>query len=176
MQCFRLYKYRSIPGKRPCSAFQGVNVTASIQTYGNYIPGKCPCWPKSRVVFKRPWVLTCDTTVNFKKVKITSLYILLLCVLCRVKEIIGYSVDEIIAGNGNIGADLLHPAYSNILAPMKNYCESLLSLKFCTFGTYFLKLMWWYRNRLLWWREVYVGGWGDGRGMEREGKGGRGDL
>ena len=40
--------YRSVPGKRPlpgkhpCSSFQGVNVTASIQTYGNYIPGKRP--------------------------------------------------------------------------------------------------------------------------------------
>ena len=32
-----VYTYRSVPGKCPCTAFQGVNVTASIQTYGNYI-------------------------------------------------------------------------------------------------------------------------------------------
>ena len=38
--------YRSVPGKcplpgkRPCTTFQGVNVAASIQTYGRYIPGK----------------------------------------------------------------------------------------------------------------------------------------
>ena len=37
--------YRSVPGKRPlpgkhpCTAFQGVNVAASIQMYGRYIPG-----------------------------------------------------------------------------------------------------------------------------------------
>ena len=28
-------------------SFQGVNVAASIQTYGNYVPGKRPCGPKS---------------------------------------------------------------------------------------------------------------------------------
>ena len=61
--------YRSVPGKRPlpgkhpCAEFQGVTVAASIQTYGIYIPGKCPCGLKSRVMFKRPWVLTRDTTV-----------------------------------------------------------------------------------------------------------------
>ena len=39
---------RSVPdkhpllGKRPCTAFQGVYVAASIQTYGDYIPGKHP--------------------------------------------------------------------------------------------------------------------------------------
>ena len=65
----RLHIYRSVPGKRPlpnkrpCTAFQGVNVAASIQTYGKYVPGKCPCGPKSRCMFKRPWALTQDTTV-----------------------------------------------------------------------------------------------------------------
>ena len=56
---FEVY-YRSVPGKRPlpgkhpCTSFQGVNVAASIQTYGNYVPGK------------RPWALTRDTTVFAK--------------------------------------------------------------------------------------------------------------
>ena len=63
------YYYRSVPGKRPlpgkhpCTEFQGVTVAASIQTYGIYIPGKRPCGLKSQVMFKRPWALTWDTTV-----------------------------------------------------------------------------------------------------------------
>ena len=52
-----------LPGKHPCTTFQGVTVAASIQTYGILIPGKRPCGPKLRVIFKRPWVLTRDTTV-----------------------------------------------------------------------------------------------------------------
>ena len=31
---------RSVPGKRPCTSFQGVTVAASIRMYGNYILGK----------------------------------------------------------------------------------------------------------------------------------------
>ena len=54
---------RPLPGKRPCTAFQGVNVPAYIQTYGNYVPGKRPCRPKLRCMFKRPWALARDTTV-----------------------------------------------------------------------------------------------------------------
>ena len=56
--------YRSVPGKRPlpgkhpCAEFQGVTVATSIQTYGICIPGKRPCRPKSRVMFKCPWALT----------------------------------------------------------------------------------------------------------------------
>ena len=59
--------YRSIPGKRPLpgkhprTSFQGVNVADTIQIYGNYIPGKCPCGPKSGYMFKCPWALTRDT-------------------------------------------------------------------------------------------------------------------
>ena len=46
-------------GKCPCIKFQGANVAASIQTYAMYIPGKCPCEPKSQVMFsKHPWALT----------------------------------------------------------------------------------------------------------------------
>ena len=47
---------RPLPGKHPCTctSFQGVNVAASIQTHGNYVPGKRPCGPKSRCMFKRP--------------------------------------------------------------------------------------------------------------------------
>ena len=41
---------RPLPGKRPCTSFQGVNVAASMQTYGSYVPGKCPWGPKSRVI------------------------------------------------------------------------------------------------------------------------------
>ena len=75
MLVFQLYlhyesgKYHSVPGKHPlpgkrlCTEFQGVTAAASIQTYGIYIPGKRPCGPKSRVVFKRPWALTQDATV-----------------------------------------------------------------------------------------------------------------
>ena len=55
--------YRSVPGKRPCTSFQGVNVAASIQTYGNYVPGKHPCGTKSRCMLKCPWALTRDTMV-----------------------------------------------------------------------------------------------------------------
>ena len=55
---------RPLPGKRPCTPFQGVNVVASIQTYGILIPGKRLCGPKSLVMFKRPWALTQDTTVH----------------------------------------------------------------------------------------------------------------
>ena len=45
-------KYRSVsskcplPGKHPCTTFQGVNVVASIQMYRVYILGKHPCGPK----------------------------------------------------------------------------------------------------------------------------------
>ena len=66
-----IYIYHSVPGKRPlpgkrsCAEFQGVTVAASIQTYGIYIPGKRPCGPKSRVMFKRPWLLTRDTMVIY---------------------------------------------------------------------------------------------------------------
>ena len=49
--------------KRPCTSFQGATVSASTQTYGILIPGKRPCGPKLRVMFKRPWALTRDTTV-----------------------------------------------------------------------------------------------------------------
>ena len=44
--------YRSVPGKCPCTAFQGATIAASIQTYGILIPDKRPCRPKSRVMFK----------------------------------------------------------------------------------------------------------------------------
>ena len=33
---------RPLLGKRPSTTFQGVNVAASIQAYGNYVPGKRP--------------------------------------------------------------------------------------------------------------------------------------
>ena len=36
---------------------QGVNVAASIQMYGSYILGTCPCTPKSLSKFKCPWAL-----------------------------------------------------------------------------------------------------------------------
>ena len=39
--------YCSVPGKHPCTAFQGVYVAASIQAYGSYMPDKRPCGPKS---------------------------------------------------------------------------------------------------------------------------------
>ena len=52
------YIYHSVPGKRPCTAFQGATVAASIQTYGILIPDKRPCGPKSQVTFNRSWVLT----------------------------------------------------------------------------------------------------------------------
>ena len=64
--------YRSVPakpplpGKHPCTIFQGATVATSIQMYGILIPGKCLCRPKSQVVFERPWALTRDTTVIAK--------------------------------------------------------------------------------------------------------------
>ena len=50
--------YRSVLGMRPCTAYQGATVAASIQTYGILIPGKRPCGPKSQVMLKCPWALT----------------------------------------------------------------------------------------------------------------------
>ena len=50
--------------KRPCTKFQGVSVAASTQIYAIYILGKCPCRPKSLVMFKHPWALTWDTMVH----------------------------------------------------------------------------------------------------------------
>ena len=59
---------RPLPGKHPHPTFQGVNVAASIQTYGILIPGKRPCGPKSQVMFKKcPWALTRDTMVLLLK-------------------------------------------------------------------------------------------------------------
>ena len=51
-------------GKRPCIAFQGVNVAASIRMYGICFLGKRPCRPKSLVMFKCQWSLTRDTVVQ----------------------------------------------------------------------------------------------------------------
>ena len=42
---------RPLPGKGPCTAFQGATMAASIQTYGILIPGKRPCGPKSQVTY-----------------------------------------------------------------------------------------------------------------------------
>ena len=64
---YQYYMYHNVPGKRPlpgkcpCTTFQGATVAHSIETYGILIPGKRPCGPKSRVKFKRPWALTQDT-------------------------------------------------------------------------------------------------------------------
>ena len=57
---------RPLLGKCPCIEFQGITVTASIQTYGIYIPHKCPCGLRLRVMFKRPWTLTWDIMVVTK--------------------------------------------------------------------------------------------------------------
>ena len=46
------------------TSFQGINVAASIQKYGNYVPGMHPCGPKLRCMFKHPWALTRDTMVH----------------------------------------------------------------------------------------------------------------
>ena len=46
---------RLLPGKHPCTAFQGATVTAfSIQTYGILILVKPPCGPNSWAMFKHP--------------------------------------------------------------------------------------------------------------------------
>ena len=57
--CSRVYVYTCTPyvvsrasahswvsAYNVCTAFLGVNVAASIQTYGSYIAGKSPCKPK----------------------------------------------------------------------------------------------------------------------------------
>jgi hypothetical protein len=54
--CTSIPSYRSVLGKHPCTAFQGVNVAASIQPYGRV--SDHACGPKSRVMCKRPWALT----------------------------------------------------------------------------------------------------------------------
>ena len=78
--------YRSVLGKRPCTAFQGATVAASIQTYRILISGKRPCGPKSRVVFKRPWVLIRDTMVLIPAcVPYKALLILLACITTYTK-------------------------------------------------------------------------------------------
>ena len=63
------------PGKSPCTAFQGVNVYigASVQTYAIYVPGKHPCGPKLRVMFKCPRVLTWDTMVYAQLILTTTI-------------------------------------------------------------------------------------------------------
>ena len=38
--------HHNVPGKRPCTTFQGATVAASMQTYGIFILGKRPCGPK----------------------------------------------------------------------------------------------------------------------------------
>ena len=61
--------YRSVPGKRPlpgkcpCTLYLISRGQCSSFSYGNYIPGKRPCGPKSRCMFTCPWALTRDTTV-----------------------------------------------------------------------------------------------------------------
>ena len=50
-----------LPDKHSFTSFQGVNVAASIQTYGSYIPDKRS---KSRSMFKRPWALTIGTLAS----------------------------------------------------------------------------------------------------------------
>ena len=72
-----LITYCSIPGKRPCTAFQGVNVAASIQTYGSYILDKRPYRPKSRFMFKCPWVLAWDSTVVYHRIVFNYKYLLI---------------------------------------------------------------------------------------------------
>ena len=47
-----------LPDKRPCTAFQGATVAASIQMYGILILDKHPCRSKPHVMFKYPWALT----------------------------------------------------------------------------------------------------------------------
>ena len=51
IMCQSMSMTRNIEGICPCAKFQGVKVqyyvAASIQTYGNYIPGKRPYGPKS---------------------------------------------------------------------------------------------------------------------------------
>ena len=81
MKCNKLYHSvpgkHPLPGKRPGTTFQGATVAASIQIYpwyGILIPGKRPCGPKSQVMFKRPWVLTRDTTVASCKTLIIGMH------------------------------------------------------------------------------------------------------
>ena len=56
----------SLLGKYPYTTFQGVTIAVSIQMYGILIMSECPCGPKSRVIFKHPWAITRDTTVQHK--------------------------------------------------------------------------------------------------------------
>ena len=51
--------------------------------HGIYILGKCPCGPKSRIMFKHPWVLTWDTTVYLYNIYRIIIIYRLLPVLAR---------------------------------------------------------------------------------------------
>ena len=61
-----IYYYHSVPGKRPlpgkppCTAFQGATVAASIQTYGIL---STHASQNHEFMFKRPWALTQNTAV-----------------------------------------------------------------------------------------------------------------
>ena len=66
-----IFSYGSIPGKHPCTAFQGATVPASsMQTDGILILGKHPCGSKSWTTFKRPW----DTTIIFNHAVLSIAY------------------------------------------------------------------------------------------------------
>ena len=52
-----------------------------------------------------------------------------------VKDIIGYDVDVVLAHGGELGRDLIHPADSKIIPPMKNYCECIITLVSVQGGT-----------------------------------------
>ena len=70
---------RPLLGKRPCTEFQGVNVAASIQMYGNYILGKCPCGLPYEITFHtrsfsimvRCWALNPEDRPTFKQLNTT---------------------------------------------------------------------------------------------------------
>ena len=66
----------------------------------------------------------CQCNVPGYTSKAVEVTIFMYYVFCRIKDIIGYSADELFTGNGKIGVEFLHPAFSNIVEPMKNYCES----------------------------------------------------
>ena len=63
---FTVVSQTSTHSRDMCS-FKGVNIAASTQMYGSYIPGKHPCGPRLQVMFKRPWAFTREHYGNSKK-------------------------------------------------------------------------------------------------------------
>ena len=128
-----LYIYRSVPGKRPlpgkrpCTSFQGVYVSAFIQTYGSYIPSKRPCGPKSRVMFNHIYRRLPGTLLYYNFIQgegltdrwlFLGMFLLCLPVICAL--IVRFSIS--------LRLEIQQPLNEVLLNIYKLYCYSMLTM------------------------------------------------